>query len=107
MKRNMRFAYFLCVGATVAIVIFGWMFTTRQSLVDKGSVAKKDLTDSVLSAKEEIGETKQIKEDAKIKLEQTKKAASSISSFIEEKEAASKSLIDLLKQRIEEKDYAR
>jgi hypothetical protein len=105
MKRDRRLAYFLCVGVAIALVIIGWMFTTRQSLVDQGTLAKKDLTESVISAKEEFEETKQIREDAKIKLEQTKNAASSISSFIEEKETISKSLIELLKQRIEEKDY--
>jgi len=101
----MRLAYFLCVGVAIALVIFGWMYTTRQSLVDQGTLAKKDLTESVISAKEEFEETKQIKEDAKIKLEQTKKTANSVSIFLEEKEVISKSLIDLLKQRIEEKDY--
>jgi len=107
MKRQAKFTYSLCVGIAIALVILGWMYTTRQSLVDQGALAKKDLTESVISAKEEFKETRQIKEDAKIKLEQTKKAASSISSFIEEKETVSKSLIELLKQRIEEKDYAR
>ena len=105
MKRNARLAYSICVCVAIALVVLGWMYTTRQSLVDQGKLAKEDLSESVISAKEEFKETKQIKEDAKIKLEQTKKTANSVSIFLEEKEVISKSLIDLLKQRIEEKDY--
>lgn len=94
MRHGTNPIYFLCVGVTIALVVVGWIYTTRNSIVNNASTAKKEFSHSLQSAKKEFVETKQI--------DQTVRA---ITTFLEEKEAASDSVIESLKQKIEENEY--
>jgi hypothetical protein len=101
MKQKTQFAYFVCVGTAVVLVVFGWFWTTREAFVKDASFARRNLSDSVLSAKKEFKEAKQIKQNAQENLKQVETAADMISDFVEKKEAVSQSLIESLKQSIE------
>ncbi|MBI4713782.1 hypothetical protein HY771_01170 [Candidatus Uhrbacteria bacterium] len=105
MKSNRPAAYILCVGVTIALVVFGWFWTTRVTFVKNVSSAKKEFSGSILSAKEEIAETKKLKQNAEDKWQKAETAADAITNFVEKKETVSKSLIENLKQRIEVENY--
>lgn len=99
MKRGTKPLYVLCVVLTIVFVVLGWIWTTRKSITENASLAKKEFSSSLESAKIEFVETKQTK--------QIEKAAGAITNFLEEKEEASNSVIESLKKKIEANEYAK
>lgn len=96
MKRGTNPLYVLCVVLTIAFVVFGWIWTTRKSIAENASLAKKEFANSLESTKIEFIETKQT--------QQIEKATGAITNFLEEKEAASDSVIESLKKKIYAKE---
>jgi hypothetical protein len=89
-------AYILCVGATIVVVIFGWIWTTKSTLVKNVSGVKKEFI--------ELADTTKLNPEAHEKLEQVDATIESVTNFVEKKETVSKSLVENLKQRIEKQN---
>lgn|SRR3989338_10238565 len=99
MKRVSRFAYVVCVMMTIVLVVVGWFFTGKHAVVANFIGAKEVLSESVKSVRGELSQSNHEREQLKKDIEEK---GTAILQDIETEKAISTSLINNLKERIEQ-----
>ncbi len=96
-----RVLYYGSIAIAVALVVLGWLFSTRQALSDYFASAKNSVADSAHTVSTEFGKAQALRAQAQEGASKAKSTGGSLIQLFEKKQAVSQTVIESLKATLE------